>query len=194
MATHSAIEPKLLGIIEAAARNPDKAAGSDAQKIGDFYASDMDEAKIEQLGMRPLQATLGRIAAVRDKRKLPALFAALRLADVKLAYPLSIHQDAKDATRYVADIAQSGLGLPDRDYDLKPDDAKLSGTLVQYGLHIERILTLAGVADAAANASAIVALETAIARIQCGARCRTAIPAKSTTQERFRHRKWTVKH
>lgn len=69
----------------------------------------------------------------------------------------------------IADIAQSGLGLPDRDYYLKTEDAKLADTLVKYGRHIERMLTVAGVADAAASARAIVALETAMARIQWSA-------------------------
>lgn len=160
------IQPKLRAIVEQAAKDPNKVAGSDTQKIGDFYASFMDEAKIEQLGIRPLQPMRDRIAAVGDKRELPALFAQLGRIDVKVPYSIDIHQDAKDSTRYVADMVQNGLGLPDRDYYLKADDAKLSDTLVKYGQHVERILTLAGDPNAAANAKAIVAFETALARIQ----------------------------
>ncbi len=166
MKVSDTIQPQLRAIIEQAAKNPGNAAGSEAQKIGDFYASYMDVAKIEQLGLRPLQPMRERIAAVRAKRELPALFAELARIDVNLPYAIEIHQDAKDSTRYVADVVQSGLGLPDRDYYLKADDAKLSDTLVKYRQHIERTLALSGDANAVANAKAIVAFETALARLQ----------------------------
>jgi predicted metalloendopeptidase len=163
---HEDIQPQLRSIIESAAASKDKAAGTDAQRIGDMYASFMDEARLEQLGLTPLRAELDKIAAVKDKSELPALFAHLGQIGVNLPYDFSIHQDAKDSTKYVADISQGGLGMPDRDYYLKPDDAKLAETRAKYQAHVEKMLALAGDKNPAANAKAIVDLETELARVQ----------------------------
>jgi predicted metalloendopeptidase len=158
------IQPQLRAIIEQAAANP--AAGADAQRIGDFYASYMDEARLEQLGTAPLNAELAKIAALQDKKELPALIARNNQTGLSAPIDLGIHQDNKDSTKYVVDFSQSGLGLPDRDYYLKKDDAKLADTLAKYQQHIVNQLTLAGDKDAAAKAQAIVALETELAKIQ----------------------------
>jgi predicted metalloendopeptidase len=158
------IQPQLRAIIEQAAANP--AAGADAQRIGDFYASYMDEPRLEQLGTAPLNAELAKIAALQDKKELPALIARNNQTGLSAPIDLGIHQDNKDSTKYVVDFSQSGLGLPDRDYYLKKDDAKLADTLAKYQQHIVNQLTLAGDKDAAAKAQAIVALETELAKIQ----------------------------
>jgi predicted metalloendopeptidase len=163
---HEDIQPQLRAVIEKAAASKDKAAGTDAQRIGDLYASFMDEARLEQLGLTPLRAELDKIAAIKDKSELPALFAHLGRLGVNLPYDFSIHQDAKDSTKYVADISQGGLGMPDRDYYLKLDDAKLAETRAKYQAHVEKMLALAGDKNPAANAKAIVDLETELARVQ----------------------------
>jgi predicted metalloendopeptidase len=157
--------PQLRGIIEkAAAGNPAK--GTDAQRIGDYYASFMDEAKLEQLGITPLNGELAKIAALKDKSELPALLAHLGKMGVNVPYDFGIHQDNKDSTKYVADIYQSGLGMPDRDYYLKADDAKLADAKAKYLTHVEKTLALAGDKNAAANAKAIVDFETELAKVQ----------------------------
>jgi putative endopeptidase len=157
--------PQLRGIIEkAAAGNPAK--GTDAQRIGDYYASFMDEAKLEQLGITPLNGELAKIAALKDKAELPALLAHLGKMGVNVPYDFGIHQDNKDSTKYVADIYQSGLGMPDRDYYLKADDAKLADAKAKYLTHVEKTLALAGDKNAAANAKAIVDFETELAKVQ----------------------------
>ena len=154
----------LRGIIESAARQ-ENAPGSEAQKIGDLYKSFMDEARVEQLGLKPLDKTFARIAALKDKKEIAALIGELDpIANVPLN--ANVHQDNKDSTRYIVQIDQAGLGLPDRDYYLKADDAKLKDTLAQYRAHIEKMLTLAGDANAAAEAEAILKLETALAQAQ----------------------------
>ncbi|PHV09006.1 peptidase M13 [Janthinobacterium sp. BJB412] len=161
-------KPQLRAIIERAAAEAGghAAPGLDAQRIGDFYASFMDEARLERLGLEPLKEELERIDAVQDKRDLPALIAHFNHYGMGAPYAFGVHQDNKDSTKYVADIGQSGLGLPDRDYYLKKDDAKLAKILAQYERHIEKMLTLADNATPAADAKAIVALETALARAQ----------------------------
>jgi predicted metalloendopeptidase len=160
------VQPKLLAIIENSAKDPNKKAGSDTQKIGDFYASFMDEAKLEQLGMTPLAAEMANIAALKDKAQLPALMAHASKRGITAPVDFYIHQDAKDSTKYVADLYQGGLGMPDRDYYLNDADAKLVDTRGKYVAHIEKMLTLAGDTQAAAKAKAIMELETAIARAQ----------------------------
>ena len=162
---HDDTQPILRAIIEkSAASKP--AAGTNAQRIGDFYASFMDEPKLEQLGLKPLDAELAKIAAIKDKAELPAILAKLGQIGVNVPFDFGIHQDAKDSTKYVADIGQGGLGLPDRDYYLKADDKKLADALAKYQVHVEKMLTLAGEKDAKAKAKAIVAFETEIAKVQ----------------------------
>jgi len=157
--------PQLRAIIEkSAAGSPAK--GTDAQRIGDYYASFMDEAKLEQLGITPLKGELDKIAALKDKAELPALLARLGKMGVNVPYDFGIHQDNKDSTKYVADISQGGLGMPDRDYYLKADDAKLADAKAKYLAHVEKTLTMAGVKNAAADAKAIVDFETELAKVQ----------------------------
>ncbi|PWF55162.1 M13 family metallopeptidase [Massilia glaciei] len=160
------VQPVLLAIIEKSAKAPNQLAGSDAQKIGDYYASFMDEARLEQLGMAPLKGELARIDALGDKRELPAQIARMSKLGVAAPYDFSIHQDAKDSTKYVADISQGGLGMPDPDYYLKTGDAKMADTRAKYQVHVEKMLALSGDANAAANAKAVLELETELARIQ----------------------------
>jgi len=157
--------PQLRAIIEKAAATKG-ANGSEVQKIGDFYASYMDEARLEQLGITPLNAELGKIAAIKDKAELPAVFAHLGRLGVNVPFVFYIHQDAKDSTKYVADLYQAGLGMPDRDYYLKQDDAKLADIRAKYQQHAEKMLAMAGDKNAAAGAKAIVELETELAKVQ----------------------------
>jgi putative endopeptidase len=159
-------KPQLRAIIEAAAANPSKTPGSDGQRIGDFFASYMDEAKLEQLGLTPLRPDLDRVAALKDKKEIPALIAHFNRHSYTAPYAFAVHQDNKDSTKYVADIYQDGLSLPDRDYYLKKSDKKMADTLAKYQQHVTKMLTLAGNANPAADAQAIVALETEIAKIQ----------------------------
>jgi predicted metalloendopeptidase len=159
-------KPQLRTLIEAAAATPNKQAGTEAQRIGDFFASYMDEARLEQLRLAPLKAVFDRVAALSDKKQIPALIAHFNRNGYTAPYGFGIHQDNKDSTKYVADLVQDGLSLPDRDYYLKKSDKKLADTLVKYEQHVARMLTLAGNANGAADAKAIVALETEIAKLQ----------------------------
>jgi len=137
----------------------------DAKKLGDLYASFMDEAQLETLGLKPLQAEFASIDAISDKSALPALIAHMNQIGVGAPYGFGIAQDSKDSTHYAVILSQGGLGLPDRDYYLK-DDAKLKDAREKYLAHIEKMSAMAGERDAAANAAAILALETSIARAQ----------------------------
>src|SRR5206468_5822216 len=124
------------------------------------------EKTVDELGLKPLEHELAAIRALKDKQQLPALIAHLQQIGVGAPYDFGVHQDAGDSTKYVVDFAQSGLGMPDRDYYLKQDDAKLADARAKYLLHVEKMLTLAGDQHAAVNARQIVALETELAKVQ----------------------------
>lgn len=158
--------PQLRALIEAAQKDKNKKAGSEKQKIGDLYASFMDEARLEQLGYKPLAGELQRIRSLRDKKAVPAMIAHLSQIGVSVPYAILVGQDARESTRYAAYITQSGLGMPDRDYYLKHDDAKLADTRAKYERHVEKVLAMAGEKNAAAAARAIVDFETRLAEVQ----------------------------
>lgn len=164
-ALHEMTQPQLRAIVENAAKNGKKGS-AEAQKIGDLYTSFMDEKARDALGLKPLQGEMARIAALKDKQQIPALIAHYNHIGVTTPYDLQIHQDAKDATRYVADLVQSGLGLPDRDYYLKDEDARLKDIRTKYQAHVEKSLAMAGVKNPAEGARDILALETALAKVQ----------------------------
>ena len=159
-------QPQLRALIEAAQQDQAKKPGTDVQKIGDLYASFMDEARLQQLGYKPLAGELQRIRMLKDKKAIPALVAHLAQIGVAGPYSIGVGQDSRASTRYATYISQSGLGLPDRDYYLKKDDAKLADVRAKYERHVEKMLAMTGDKNAAASASAILALETALAQVQ----------------------------
>jgi len=153
-------------IVETVSQNKTITPGSNEQKIADMYASFMDEPALDSLGLKPLKSEFAKIEALRNKTQIAGMIAHLSRIGVKVPYEIGIHQDARDSTKVIADLAQSGLGLPDRDYYLNDDDAKLKETRTKYLVHIEKMLTLAGDTAAGKNAASIVALETELAKIQ----------------------------
>jgi predicted metalloendopeptidase len=160
------VEEQIRTLIEKAAQDKHARAGSEAQKMGDFYNSYVDQKHRDQLGVAPLKGELARIAALRDKKELGPLLGHLERIGAGGPLRLSVGQDARQSTRYLAEVNQSGLGMPDRDYYLLADDKRLSDIRAKYQKHIENMLALAGHADAAREAADIVALETEIARVQ----------------------------
>jgi predicted metalloendopeptidase len=155
-------EARLRAIIEESATKADKQPGSDEQRVGDLYNSFMDEARIDELGLKPIEAELARIDAVKSKGEIPALMAHLMRINVTTPINGFVNQDAKKPTEYIVYLFQSGLGLPDRDYYLLTDE-KFRTIRNQYVAHVERMLKLAGDTSARASAGAILALETALA-------------------------------
>jgi predicted metalloendopeptidase len=147
-------------IIEDAAAQK-KPTGSIEQKIGDYYASFMDTAKIEADGVNAIKPDLDRIAAVKTTSELSRLFGEVGFQAPVGAY---VDQDPKDPDRYTLVVVQDGLGMPDRDYYIK-DDPKLKEARTAYQAHIGRMLALAGVPEADAKAARVMALETRIAQV-----------------------------
>jgi len=140
-------------------------ADPDQRKIADLYATFMDEAGVEPLGVKPLAEEFARIQALKDRKQIPSLIAHYNRIGVPAPYTPQVHQDAKDATKYVFDLGQDGLGMPDRDYYLQ-DEARLKQIRSSYLEHVQKMLNLVGDKNAAQEARDIVALETALAKVQ----------------------------
>ncbi len=136
-------------------------AGSIEQKVSDYYHAFLDESAIDAAGLKPAQPALDAIAAAHSYADIAALMGR---RDLQLKSPINsgISVDAKDPNHYIVTMGQGGLGLPDRDYYLK-DDAKFQEIRAQYRAHLEKMLTLAGAADAGAKAGQIVELERKMA-------------------------------
>ena len=153
-------------LLQAAAADASAAPGSDTQKIGDFYASGMDEAAVERAGIKPLAAELARIAALHRPAQLSTALAQLQALGVDALFGIGQMQDFDDSTRVVGVIQQGGLGLPDRDYYLK-DEPKYAVIRKAYEEHMARMFALLGDAGPAAQTAAqrVMALETRLARV-----------------------------
>ncbi len=156
---------KLRTVLEKAAANKSAAAGSDERRIGDFWASCMDDAAIEAAGAGPLQPELERIARISTPAELQAENTRLQLLGANAVFDFGAAQDRKTSTEVIAGAAQGGLGLPDGEYYTKTDEE--SKTLREkYVAHIARMLKLLGddPAKAAADAKTVMALETRLAK------------------------------
>src|SRR2546423_5413823 len=117
------------------------------------------------VGAKPLQDELGRIDAIKNRDDLLHEIAHLHSIGVGALFGFGSGQDAKNSTMVIAHAVQGGLGMPDRDYYTKTDDAskKLRD---QYVLHVGKMLSLTGEAadKASADAGKIMKLETALAQ------------------------------
>jgi endothelin-converting enzyme/putative endopeptidase len=140
-------------------------AAQNEQKIGDYYASCMDEAAIEKKGLEPLKPELERIAKLQSKAELPAYLARAHSLGSNAFFEFSSQPDFKNATMEIAETDQSGLGLPDRDYYFRTD-AKSVELRNRYSEHIQRMFELAGdkPEEAGEKSKVVLAIETALAK------------------------------
>ncbi len=148
--------------LEDARKNPGP-QGGDQQKIGTLYGACMDTAAIERQGLAPLAPELARIASLTERAALAPEIAHLHGIGVDAGFALSPTQDFRDSSKVIAEVDQAGIGLPERDYYLRPDadSRKLRAAYVR---HVEKMLALSGDASARADAGAVMAFETALAR------------------------------
>jgi putative endopeptidase len=150
-------------ILEEAAKS-NAAAGTDEQKIGDYYASCMDTASIEKAGTTPLEPLFKRIDGLSDVKGLAPVLAALQIDGVDAFFGFGSGPDARDSTTNIAQLQQAGLGLPNRDY-YTTTDAKSVQIRQEYVTHVAKMLALAGEAQPQADADAktVMTIETALA-------------------------------
>ena len=150
------------------------AAGSEARKIGDYYASFMDEDRIEKKGLEPLQPAFRSIAAIKDRAGLARALGATLRADVDVLNATNLYtenllglwvaQDLDDPARYLPFLLQGGLGMPDRDYYLDPSQ-NMADIRARYQAHIAAVLALAHLPDAQGQAARIYDLEQRMAQV-----------------------------
>lgn len=162
---HDRNEDVLHTILDEAAKDRTVKPGSNWQKIGDFYASCMDESQIETAGLTPLEPELQRIAAIKDAGSLREEIARLQTEGIGVVFRFGPEQDFKDSTKEIGAVRQGGLGLPERDYYLKEDD-KSKSIRQGYTQHITNMFKLMGDSEgtAAGEAKTVMDIETALAK------------------------------
>ncbi len=135
------------------------------QKVGDYYASCMDEAAIEKKGIAPLQSEMERIAAIKSKRELIPQVANMHRNGIPALFAFYSMPDMHDSARTIANLDQGGITLPDREYYIK-DDPKSVETRQKYQEHVQKMFELAGDKPdvAAAEAKTVLAIETGLAK------------------------------
>lgn len=156
----------LFGILEEAAKIKDAKKGSPEQMVGDLYKSGMDSVTINKAGITAIQSELDQINAIQDVKGLMKEIAREVTVNSNPLFSFYVGPDDKNVTQNIGNLFQGGLGLPDRDYYLKPD-AREAEIRKQYVAHITKMLSLAGETptDAAAHAQTIMQMETAMAKV-----------------------------
>ena len=154
-----AAEEHVRQIIEELAQSTHE-PGSNAQKIGDLYASFMDEDRVEALGAEPIRGELEDLGAVADKTALAAYVGRLERQGGGGFFGAYVDTDDRNSERYIVNVLQGGLGLPDESYYR---EAKFAEVREKYLAHVERMFGLAGLDDAATAAKRVLAVETRLA-------------------------------
>ena len=152
-------------ILEDVSKNTMAVHGSSEQKVGDYYGTCMDTAKIDSEGLKPLQPEFDRIQKVADISSLEAEIAHLQSIGVGAFFGVDSTQDFKDSTQVTGEVDQAGLGMPDRDYYTR-DDPKSKEQRAEYQKHVTKMFELMGdpAATAATEAQTVMDLETQLAK------------------------------
>jgi putative endopeptidase len=136
--------------------------GSIEQKVGDFYASGMDTISINKRGMKPIQPILNRIEAIDDIPSMISFVATqLKTGDYSIINPY-VSPDQKNSSINILHFAQTGLGLPDRDYYFS-DDASVIEIQEAYKAYLIRLFELVGDENAETKAEVVYAIEKQLA-------------------------------
>ncbi len=151
-------------ILDEVSARTDWPKGSIEQLIGDNYASCMNEARIDELGIEPARPLLAEIDALKSRAELLEMINRFHDQAIFVPFALTSAQDNHNPTQVIADISASGLGMPDRDYYLKPEE-RFKDAREKYLTHVAAIFKLAGSSDADAKASsdAVFAVESKLA-------------------------------
>jgi putative endopeptidase len=145
---------------------PSAQKNANDQKIGDYYASCMDEEAIEKKGIDVLKPDLDRIAELKTKADLPAYLAYLHVSGPNAFFAMGAEPDFKNSSMMIASVSQSGIGLPDRDYYFR-EDPRSKELREKYVRRIRNMFQLLGWApDRATSASeTVMRIETALAKV-----------------------------
>lgn len=152
-------------ILDEVSTRPAQSKGSPGQLTGDFYAACTNQRVIDQAGISPLQPLLQKVDAIQDLAGIESVIIALQADGLPVPFYLYGASDLHHPQDVVADIGASGLGLPDRDYYVKPEK-RFADARAGYVEHIAKIFTLAGSSETGAKAAAetVMTMETALAK------------------------------
>ncbi|CAM2149171.1 putative endopeptidase [Pararobbsia alpina] len=155
----------MLEMLEGAAASS-APAGTPMQRLGDFYASYMDEARLAALGKSPLDSTFERINAIHGVDDVAKVLAYLESVDVQTVFSFWISPDRRDTKHHILNFISFGTTVDDATYlDQDAHSVEVRARLSDY---VARILELSGDADARRNAQRIVEFERAIAVARSG--------------------------
>ena len=149
-------------LLDAAMASPD----NDVQhRLGDFWASGLDEAAVEADGSRPIATLLSRIDAIGKSRDVPATIAALHQVGIPVAFNFAPDVDLQALDRHIGYFMQGGMGLPDPAFYTR-DDADTRVVMDRYRAYVRQILALTGTPEQRldGDVAAVIAIETALAR------------------------------
>jgi putative endopeptidase len=155
------VEANVHDILEQAAAATDQQPATVEGKVGAFYRAFMDEARVEALGVRPLEPELSAIRAAKTRDDLGALMGRNNADFDGTLFAVGVDADPKVPGRYAVFMGQAGLGLPDRDYYL---DAGFALQRAKYQNYVEKLLRLLNWPDPGASAAAVVAYEAQVAQ------------------------------
>ena len=157
-------EVNLHALIEELAADPHRQPGSAAQQVGDFYVAFMDEKRVNALGADPLKPRLAEIDAISDTRQFAEVAGRLSVVGVQVPVSSLVNPDAGDPTTFALYLNQGGMALS-REYYLG-DTPRFADIRTKYVAYLTEVFTLAGLPNAGESAKAVMALETALARVQ----------------------------
>jgi putative endopeptidase len=153
-------EARLHAMMEASAAKVGHEPSDLQGKVGAFYKSFMDEARVEKLGLTPIAPELAAINAAKDRDDIAATMGQSNADFDASLFGVSIDVDLKDPKKYAVIMGQAGLGLPDRDYYLQKSFTEAKA---KYKAYVAQLLTLAHWPNADAAAASVVDFETKIA-------------------------------
>lgn len=151
-------------VLDATAAKPLSQRSANERMLADYWTSCMNEARVNEMGLKPLQPELDRIDAISDRNALQAEFARLQSMGLNVPFAYYSNNDARNSSEVIGEAGQAGLRLPDRDYYFKTDD-RSKAIRDEYVKHIAKMLELSGIpaATAADQAQRIMKLETTLA-------------------------------
>ncbi|HEX8896489.1 MAG TPA: M13 family metallopeptidase [Terriglobales bacterium] len=156
---------KVRTILEEAAAKTEQPKGSISQLTGDFYAACMDMATINKLGIKPLEPSLAEVDAIKDREGLLTMIGRMESVGINVPFGLGPLPDPHNPSEVIADLGASGLGLPDRDYYLKPEE-RFQKAREEYLVHVADMFQLSGYskADAKKASDSVMQFETSLAK------------------------------
>jgi putative endopeptidase len=156
---------QLRKILDEVSGTPGQPKGSTGQLTGDYYAACINQKAIDAAGIAPLKTYLAEIDAIHDAAGLQQELRELQALGVNAPFNFSGTQNVHSPTDVIGDVGAAGLGLPDRDYYVKPEK-RFADARAGYLVYVAKIFSLSGSSDNEAKAAAqtVMEFETALAK------------------------------